>query len=101
MTTPISLTELRQRLFQLADHVVDSGESLLIERRGVRLRLIREEAELPREGRLARLVKQEAVIGAPLAPDETPALWGGGALPQVAESAVPWPKAGKGRRGRT
>jgi hypothetical protein len=99
MTTPISLTELRQRLFQLADHVIDSGEPLLIERRGVRLRLIREEAEVPREGRLARLVQQEAVIGAPLAPDESPALWGGG-LPQVAEPAAPWPKAGKGRRGR-
>lgn len=98
MSAPISLTELRQRLFQLADRVVDSGEPLLIERRGVRLRLIREEVELPREGRLARLVPQEAVVGAPLAPDESPALWGA-ALPQVAEPAAPWPKATK-RRGR-
>ena len=29
----VSLTELRQKLFKLADHVVDTGEPLIVERR--------------------------------------------------------------------
>ena len=43
MNASISLTELRQRLFELADRVVESGEPLVIVRNGVRLRLVREE----------------------------------------------------------
>ena len=41
----ISLTELRQQLFKLADQVVDTGVPLVIERRGIRLRLVREAAQ--------------------------------------------------------
>jgi antitoxin (DNA-binding transcriptional repressor) of toxin-antitoxin stability system len=70
----ISLTELRQRLFQLADHVVDTGEPLVVTRRGVRLRLVREDA-VPEKGRLANLKPRHAVIGPPLDPQESPALW--------------------------
>ncbi|HEX6832059.1 MAG TPA: type II toxin-antitoxin system prevent-host-death family antitoxin [Rudaea sp.] len=70
----VSLTELRQRLFQLADRVVDTGEPLIVVRRGVRLRLVREDA-LVQEGRLANLKPRQAVIGPPLDPRESPALW--------------------------
>lgn len=82
----ITLTELRQRLFQLADHVADTGEPLLIVRNGVRLRLVREEAAVERPGRLARLVKRDVVIGPPLDPHESPAEWSG-ELARVAEPA--------------
>ena len=85
MNATISLTELRQRLFQLADHVADTGEPLVILRNGVRLRLIRDEASAGSGGRLARLVAQSVVVGAPLAPDESPALWNAGTEAKVAE----------------
>jgi len=75
MTTTISLTELRQRLFQLADQVVENGEPILIDRRGVRLRLVRDEPVARGQGRLARLKPQSLVIGAPLDPHESPAQW--------------------------
>jgi len=55
---PVSLTELRQRLFELADQVVDTGEPLIVLRRGVRLRLVREDAAATDGGRLARLTPQ-------------------------------------------
>ena len=70
----VSLTELRQQLFKLADQVVDTGVPLVIERRGVRLKLVRDDAPAA-EGRLQRLKSQPLVQGAPLAPDESPALW--------------------------
>jgi hypothetical protein len=82
----ISLTELRQQLFKLADQVVDTGVPLLIERHGVRLRLVREDAQAP-IARLRKLKPQSLVQGAALAPDESPALWSESALPQVAEGA--------------
>ena len=63
MSTKISLTELRQRLFQLADHVADTGEPLVIVRNGVRLKLVREDASV--------------VVGPPLDPRESPAEWSG------------------------
>jgi hypothetical protein len=95
MNASISLTELRQRLFQLADHVAETGEPLLIVRNGVRLKLVREEAP-PAEGlgRLARLVRRSVVIGAPLDPHESPAEWSGESF-KVAE-----PKRGYGTRKR-
>ena len=77
MDATISLTELRQRLFQLADHVADTGEPLVIVRNGVRLKLVREEAASEGPGRLARLMKRSVVIGAPLDPHESPAAWSG------------------------
>lgn len=77
MPATISITELRQRLFQLADQVVETGEPLVIERRGVRLRLVREDAPSPKSGRLSRLVRQDIVVGPPLDPHESPAKWSG------------------------
>jgi hypothetical protein len=82
----ISLTELRQRLFQLADHVANTGEPLVIVRNGVRLRLIREDAVPQTAGRLSRLVKRSIVVGAPLDPHESPAEWAG-EIDKVAEAA--------------
>jgi len=82
----ISLTELRQRLFQLADRVAETGEPLLIVRNGVRLRLVREDAEAS-GGRLAKLVKRSVVVGAPLDPHESPAEWTGDIL-RIAEKAT-------------
>jgi hypothetical protein len=90
MTTTVSLTELRQRLFQLADQVVDTGEPVLIVRHGVRLQLVREGTPAEAGGRLARLVRQTAMIGSPLAPDESPSSWNADALVKVAEAAPPW-----------
>lgn len=98
MSTAISLTELRQRLFQLADHVVDTGEPLVIVRNGVRLRLIRDDAVVGEGGRLARLVKRSIVVGAPLDPHESPAEWSGD-MPKVAERAAVY-TARKHPRGR-
>ena len=78
MDASISLTELRQRLFELADRVVESGEPLVIVRNGVRLRLVREEpAAAGKKGRLARLVQRDIVIGPPLDPQESPSEWSG------------------------
>jgi len=98
----ISLTELRQQLFKLADQVVDTGVPVLIERRGVRLRLVREDAEAP-VSRLARLKSQSLVHGAALAPEESPAQWSELALPEVAESVGDYqaqPEAKPGARKR-
>lgn len=83
----VTLTELRQQLFKLADHVVQTGEPLLIERRGVRLKLVREDVQAA-PSRLRRLKAQALVQGAPLRPEESPAIWS--ALPQgrVAEAAA-------------
>ncbi|GMU42891.1 MAG: hypothetical protein IT479_09670 [Xanthomonadales bacterium] len=82
----LSLTELRQQLFKLADQVIDSGVPLLIERRGVRLKLVRDDAP-EAGGRLQRLKAQALVQGAPLAPDESPALWS--ELPAKVAQAAP------------
>ncbi len=78
----ITLTELRQNLFRLADQVVDGGEALVIERRGVRLKLVRDDALSG--GRLQRLQAQDLVAGSPLLPSESPAEWID-TLPKVAE----------------
>jgi len=95
----ISLTELRQRLFQLADHVAVTGEPLVIVRNGVRLRLIREDALPQAAGRLSRLVERSIVVGAPLDPHESPAEWAGD-ISKVAEPAAEYivGKPPKGRR---
>lgn len=100
----VSLTELRQRLFELADRVIETGEPLSIERRGVRLQLIRAAPAAARTGRLARLKSQSLVIGAPLRPDESPAQWSAGdELMRVAEVAADYagvaPRRRKPRKG--
>ncbi len=72
----ISLSALRQKLFELADRVVASGEPLSIERKGVQLKLIRvDRAESQMPSRLVRLQPQSLVLGAPLAPNESPSAW--------------------------
>lgn len=85
----VSLTELRQNLFALADRVIETGEPLVIDRRGVRLQLIRV-SEPAFVGRLARLASRELVIGDSLRPDESPAQWSGStsARPRAAEPGV-------------
>jgi hypothetical protein len=87
MNSSISLTELRQRLFQLADHVAETGEPLVIVRNGVRLKLVRDDVSSERPGRLARLVKRSVVIGPALDPNESPAEWAEGSF-KVAEPKV-------------
>ncbi len=93
----ISLTELRQRLFQLADQVAATGEPLLIVRNGVRLQLTREDAIAEMPGRLARLVKRNIVVGAPLDPHESPAEWSGD-VAKVAETASKYAAPKRSRR---
>lgn len=87
---PVSLTELRQRLFQLADQVVDTGEPLVVLRRGVRLCLVRDDPDVPVRGRLARLKLQQLVIGPPLDAHESPAQW---TEPDATRAAEPVPPA--------
>lgn len=104
MTAAISITELRQRLFQLADQVVETGEPLVIERRGVRLQLVREGAVGAKGGRLSRLTprKQSVVVGPPLDPHESPAEWSGELYPEEFESKVAEPLPGTGpKQGKT
>lgn len=71
----VSLTELRQRLFELADRVLETGEEVVIVRRGRRLRFIREEAPKPAFSRLSKLRPQAYEIGPELDPHESPARW--------------------------
>jgi hypothetical protein len=104
MGSGISITELRQNLFQLADQVIETGEPLLIDRGGVQLRLVRDDIVPGRAGRLARLKarRQSVVIGAPLDPQESPARWTDEVMPKVAEpSAQGWDPERKPRRRST
>jgi hypothetical protein len=48
------------------------------ERKGVRIRLIRNDSPPIVRARLAQLTERVAVIGAPLSPEESPALWSSG-----------------------
>jgi len=97
----VSLTELRQRLFQLADHVVETGEPLIVVRKGVRLRLVRDDEPAKSGGKLAQLKKQKAWIGAAPDPHYSPAEWSGESLSAVAEPASqPYLPPAKTRRKR-
>jgi hypothetical protein len=100
----VSITELRQKLFQLADAVIATGEPLLIERKGVRLKLMRADSALVEghSGRLARLRPQSLVNGPPLRADESPAVWSENVALDVAEQSAPYgaktrPKAPRNR----
>ncbi|MGL1832658.1 hypothetical protein ACKVEX_03525 [Rhodocyclaceae bacterium SMB388] len=57
----ITLTALRQNIFQIADRVLATGEPVLIERDGQRLVLAPE----PMPARLDRLPKRTAIAGDP------------------------------------
>ena len=100
---PITLTELRQHLFKLADQVADTGEPLFIERRGVRLKLMREDAAPAGTSRLRKLKEQPLVQGMPLLPDESPATWSEWPDRRVAEEratyVVPTPPRSRKPRG--
>lgn len=93
----LTLTELRQRLFQLADQVIDSGVPIEIERRGVRLRLVRVD-DRRQGGRLELLREQSLVDGAPLDPGESPANWNDSILPMVAQTPPDDPPRKRSRR---
>lgn len=58
----LSLTALRQKLFQVADEVLESGIPVAIERRGKTLLLVAEAAGKPRLAALKRrkLIKGDA-----------------------------------------
>jgi antitoxin (DNA-binding transcriptional repressor) of toxin-antitoxin stability system len=58
----LSITALRQKLFQVADEVLESGVPVAIERRGRTLLLVAEDAGKPRLAALKRrkLVKGDA-----------------------------------------
>jgi hypothetical protein len=62
---------------------------LTITRKGVRLRLVRDEYTAPPGGRLSRLKKQDLVIGPPLDPHFSPAEWSGEPLVGVMEPPAP------------
>ena len=57
----ITLTALRQNIFQIADRVLATGEPVIIERDGKRLVLAPE----PSPSRLSRLPRREAIAGDP------------------------------------
>lgn len=96
----VSLTELRQRLFQLADHVAETGEPLIVVRKGVRLRLMRDDEPPQSGGKLAQLKKQQAWIGPEPDPHYSPAEWSADALPKVAEPAPAYSSSAKTPRKR-
>ena len=95
----VSLTELRQQLFKLADQVVDTGVPLVIERRGVRLKLIRDEVQAA-GGRLQKLKPQALVHGAPLKPDESPASWSELPAAKVADATAAYAAKSARRKGK-
>lgn len=93
----VTLTELRQNLFALADRVAETGEPLVIERRGVRLMLVREAVPAPVR-RLALLEPRSVTIGAALRPDESPAAWSGDGPVDIRRAAEPVPAGYAGKR---
>lgn len=94
----VSLTELRQNLFTLADQVAATGEPLIVMRHGVRLKLIRDDAPLAGGGRLARLQAQSLVLGEPLQPEESPAVWSAPDGRRVADAEVEYRPAPRTRK---
>lgn len=57
----LTLTTLRQNIFQVADRILETGEAVVIERNGRRLVLAPESAG----GRLDRLPRRDAIVGDP------------------------------------
>lgn len=57
----VTLTTLRQNIFQLADQVLETGEPVLIERNGRHLLLVPEKPKLD----LSKLPRRNAIIGDP------------------------------------
>ncbi|MDN5789540.1 MAG: type II toxin-antitoxin system Phd/YefM family antitoxin [Micrococcales bacterium] len=59
MGEPVTPSQLRQDIYRLIDHVLDTGEPLEINRKGRRLRLVLDE---PRPNRLAAIHTNPGVI---------------------------------------
>ncbi len=58
----ITPSALRRDIYRLLDQVAETGAPLIVERKGRRIRIVREE---PPEGRLARLVPHDCIRGDP------------------------------------
>jgi hypothetical protein len=57
----LTLTALRQNIFQLADQVLETGEPVVIERNGRHLLLVVEKSQL----KLENLPRRNAIVGNP------------------------------------
>ena len=54
-----SVSALRQNIYKLLDGVLETGEPLVIERKGHRLRVVLEDTP----SKLSRLVRHECIVG--------------------------------------
>lgn len=61
MPEQVSLTHLRQNLFKLVDHVIETGIPIEIERKGHRVKIILDE----KKSKLGNLEKNDCIIGSP------------------------------------
>jgi antitoxin (DNA-binding transcriptional repressor) of toxin-antitoxin stability system len=59
----VTATELRQNIYRLLDEVLETGEPLEIERRGRRLRIVRDEQARTKLDRLTP--RPDAIVGDP------------------------------------
>jgi hypothetical protein len=60
----MTLTELRKKLFKVADRVLESGAPVRIRRAGRTLTLSAD-SDVPRPGRLANLKRRKLIVGNP------------------------------------
>jgi prevent-host-death family protein len=58
---PISLTALRNNLFKIVDQVIRTGNPIIIERKGHRLKIVLEE----KKSKLENLNSHDCIIGDP------------------------------------
>ena len=58
---PISLTALRNNLFKIVDQVIQTGNPVIIERKGQKLKIVLEE----KKSKLANLKSHDCIIGDP------------------------------------
>ena len=54
----LSTTELRRTLYRMLDRVIDSGEPIVIQRRGRRLKIVL----VPEAGKLAKLPRRSRAL---------------------------------------
>jgi len=57
----ITASRLRENIYRLLDHVIETGEAIEIERNGHRLRIVVDDAP----SKLGRLVERDTVVGDP------------------------------------
>ena len=58
---PISLTALRNNLFKIVDQVIQTGNPVLLERKGQKLKIVLEE----KKSKLANLKSHDCIVGDP------------------------------------